>query len=163
MTFLIEPRRYDDPEVVQLVAQVQAEYVARYGGPDGAVVGTDEFVPPAGVFLVGLLDGEAVAMGGWRRLAADSAEIKRMYVAPGVRRRGYSRAMLAELERTAREAGIAELVLNTGPAQPEAVALYESAGYRVVPGFGYYQRFPDALFYGKNLAGDHISAGQSGG
>jgi ribosomal protein S18 acetylase RimI-like enzyme len=59
--------------------------------------------------------------------------------------------MLAELERTAAEAGIVELVLNTGPSQPEAVALYERSGYRPVPAFGHYACHPNALFFGKTL------------
>jgi GNAT superfamily N-acetyltransferase len=160
--FELQPRPYHDPDVERLVAEVQSEYVVRYGGPDSAVVDADEFSPPDGLFLVGLLDGVPVATGGWRRLASDDladvepghpeiAEIKRMYVVSPARRRGLARLMLAELERSAARAGIAELVLNTGPAQPEAVALYEAAGYLRAPGFGHYACQEDALFYGKVL------------
>jgi GNAT superfamily N-acetyltransferase len=148
---VVEARRYDDPDVTRLVEQVQAEYVVRYGGPDAAAVDPGEFAPPAGLFLVGLVDGEPVAMGGWRRLPRGAAEIKRMYVAPRARRQGLARVMLAELERTASAAGVARLVLNTGPEQPEAVALYESAGYAPAPAFGHYACHPNALFYGKDL------------
>ena len=161
MAFRFEARAYDDPDVVRMVAAVQAEYVIRYGGPDESRVDVDEFVPPAGLFLVGLLDGLAVATGAWRRLGADAhgqpgeedtAEIKRMYVAAAYRRRGLSRLMLAELERTAAAAGVRRVVLNTGRAQPEAVALYESSGYEPVAAFGFYaDGFPSALFYGKTL------------
>ena len=42
MDFRIEARAYDDPDVVRLVAAVQAEYVIRYGGPDAAVVNPAE-------------------------------------------------------------------------------------------------------------------------
>lgn len=151
MPFVIEVRPYDDPDVTRMVAEVQAEYVELYGGPDAAAVDPAEFAPPAGLFLVGLLDGAAVAMGGWRRLSGAEAEIKRMYVARAARRRGLARQLLAELERTAAAAGVSRLLLNTGPEQPEAVALYERAGYRPVPGFGHYACHPDALFYGKDL------------
>jgi ribosomal protein S18 acetylase RimI-like enzyme len=85
-------------------------------------------------------------------LNAASAEIKRMYVSAGARRRGLARVMLTELERSAAAAGVTELVLNTGPSQPEAIALYESAGYRPVPGFGHYACHEDAVFFGKKLA-----------
>lgn len=152
MTFTLEVRRYDDPDVTRLVAEVQAEYVARYGGEDAAAVDAAEFAPPAGLFLVGLLDGMPVATGGWRRLSDADAEIKRMYVVGAARRRGLARVVLAELERTAAAAGFARMVLNTGPEQPEAVALYESAGYAPVEGFGHYACHPNALFYGKALA-----------
>ena len=44
------------------------------------------------------------------------------------------------------------MVLSTGSEQPEAIALYESGGYRPVPGFGLYADTAGALFYGKRLA-----------
>lgn len=149
MEFVIEARPYEDPDVVRMVAEVQAEYVVLYGGPDEAAVDPDEFVPPHGLLMVGLVDGEPVAMGGWRRRSDTVAEIKRMYVSKPARRRGYSRRMLAEIERSAAAAGISELILNTGPEQPEAVALYEQSGYTAIPGFGHYADHPHALFYGK--------------
>ena len=152
MPFAIEPHPYDAPDVARMVEEVQAEYVELYGGPDAAVVDPAEFAPPAGLFLVGRLDGEPVAMGGWRRVGPDAAEIKRMYVVRAARRRGLARLVLAELERTAAEAGVVRLVLNTGPEQPAAIALYEQTGYTPIPGFGHYSCHPDALFYGKQLS-----------
>jgi GNAT superfamily N-acetyltransferase len=149
--FVIEARPYDDPDVVRMVAEVQAEYVRLYGGEDAAAVDPAEFEPPSGLFVLGVLDGIPVATGGWRRRGTEVAEIKRMYVAPRARRAGLGRRMLAELESTAAAAGIERLILNTGPEQPEAVALYEQAGYRPIPGFGHYACHPDALFYDKPL------------
>ena len=151
MPFEIQPRSYDDPDVARMVEEVQAEYIQRYGGRDGAQVEPGEFRPPAGMFLVGLLDGVPVATGGWRLLPDGRAEIKRMYVSRTARRRGLARQMLAELERTAREAGVRDVVLNTGPSQPEAVALYRLSGYKSIDGFGHYACHPKALFFGKAL------------
>ena len=149
--FRLEPRRYDDPDVQRLIAAVQAEYVVRYGGPDEAPVEPHEFEPPAGLFLVGLLDGEPVATGAWRRVGGTTGEIKRMYVAAAVRRRGLSRSVLAELERTALAAGLDRLVLNTGTEQPEAIALYESSGYVPSAAYGRYACTDGALFFEKAL------------
>lgn len=160
MPLEIVARPYTDPEVARLVAEVQAEYVAMYGGPDAAAVDPDDFVPPRGLLLVGLLDGEPVVTGGWRRLdrpdgpdgsGGQVAEIKRMYVRLAARRRGLARIMLAELERTAAEAGIERVVLNTGRPQHAAVALYRRSGYEDVPGFGHYADAPSTLFFGKRL------------
>jgi GNAT superfamily N-acetyltransferase len=161
VSFTIEPRPYDDADVQRLVAEVQGEYVRRYGGPDGATVDAREFVLPDGLFLVGLVDGVAVATGGWRRISADTAEIKRMYVGATARRRGMGRAILAEVERTASAAGMRRLVLNTGPEQPEAVALYEAAGYLPETPFGHYACHERALFYGKDLAAQEAAVTQS--
>ena len=152
----LEARRYDDPVVQGMVAQVQAEYVRRYGGQDRAAVDPAEFDPPAGLFLVGWRDGEPVASGGWRVHeepvgGAPTVEIKRMYVAESARRRGLARLLLAELERTAVAAGHGYAVLNTGEGQPEAIALYQSCGYRDIPGYGHYRQARLARFFGKPL------------
>lgn len=163
MTFVIEPRPYGDADVTRLVAEVQQEYVRIYGGPDAAAVDPAEFEPPTGLFLVGVLDGVAVAMGGWRRMddagQPGAAEIKRMYVAASARRRGFARRILAALEQTAREAGVDRMILNTGPVQPEAVALYESSGYTPTAAFGHYACHANALFYGKQLRAEKRAEG----
>ncbi|HZC72177.1 MAG TPA: GNAT family N-acetyltransferase [Jatrophihabitans sp.] len=148
---MIEARPYEDPDVARMIEEVQAEYVERYGGRDGAAVDAAQFRPPRGLFLVGLLDGSPAATGGWRRLDESTAEIKRMYVVAGARRRGLARQMLVALERTIAEAGLARIVLNTGPSQPEAIALYKQSGYLPAAPFGHYARYPKALFFGKAL------------
>ena len=71
-----------------LVAEVQAEYVARYGGPDNTPM--------------------------------DSSVLD-------------------------------VIVLETGIAQPEAIALYESSGYEPVEKFGHYAWSPKSRCYGKRL------------
>lgn len=154
MDFRIEARPYDDPDVLRLVAAVQQEYVVRYGGPDAAAVAPGEFSPPAGLFLVGILNGEPAVTGGWRRIDDGTVEIKRMYVLDAARRRGLARLMLAELEATALAAGAHRVVLNTGSQLPEAIALYESSGYLLTAGFGHYACTPGAIFYGKTLDED---------
>jgi GNAT superfamily N-acetyltransferase len=100
-------------------------------------------------------------MGGWRFRSdvrpfgcTAAAEVKRMYVAPAARRRGLARAVLAHLEETAAQAGAEVMVLETGTEQPEAIAMYERAGYERVDGFGYYTWSPKSRCYGKRLAPD---------
>jgi hydroxymethylpyrimidine/phosphomethylpyrimidine kinase len=157
----LRPTPYHDPVAQRLVEQVQEEYVRRYGNPDASPVDPTEFDPPGGAFLVAWLDGTPVGCGGWRRLpGTDTAEIKRMYVAPAGRRRGLARAILAELERTAAAGGARRIALETGIQQPEAIALYASSGYRPVPGFGYYAGRSTARWFGKTLvAGPAGAAG----
>jgi GNAT superfamily N-acetyltransferase len=149
--FQIAPTTYDDPVVRRLDAEVQQEYVERYGGPDETAVDTAEFAPPGGVFLVGWVDGRPVATGALRRHDADSAEVKRMFVPHAERRHGYARAMLAALEERARELGYRRIVLETGAAQPEAIALYESHGYSRIDGFGHYRDSPLSRSFAKEL------------
>jgi GNAT superfamily N-acetyltransferase len=149
----LQPARYDDEVAASLVEQVQEEYVARYGGRDGAPVDPDEFSPPRGLFLVALLDGTAVGCGGWRDLGDGRIEIKRMFTAPAVRGCGIARALLAELERSAAAAGHSRVVLETGLAQPEAMRLYASAGYDPIDGFGHYAGEPQSRAFAKDLLG----------
>lgn len=147
LTPLLAPRPvpFDHPDAVRLVREVQQVYVERYGGADATPVDPAEFAPPRGHFVVGYdADGTPVACGGWRArdeaddavLGHGDAEVKRMYVVPAARGRGYARALLAELERTAAAAGRRRMVLETGTRQPEAIGLYASSGYHPMPGFG---------------------------
>ena len=145
------------PDALLLVEAVQEEYVARYGGRDESPIEPADFEDPAGQFFVGHLDRVPVATGAWRRspvraLGAEvTAEIKRMYVVPAAQRRGIARRMLAHLEATAAAAGIEALVLETGLKQPEAIALYVSAGYEPIPGFGHYCGSELSRCFGRRL------------
>jgi ribosomal protein S18 acetylase RimI-like enzyme len=142
---------FDHPDAVKLIAEVQQEYVVRYGGEDVTPVDPAEFAPPQGLFLVAYVDDAPAACGGWRAHDTD-AELKRMYVSPAFRGRGLARAVLASLERTAGEAGFDRVILETGQRQPEAIALYRSAGYEPVSRFGYYAQEPEAVHLGKAVA-----------
>jgi ribosomal protein S18 acetylase RimI-like enzyme len=142
---------YDDPVAQDLVEQVQQEYVARYGGRDEAVVDPAEFLPPRGLFLAAEVDGEPVGSGAWRAMGPGAAEIKRVYVAPRLRRRGLARLIVDTLEVTAARAGHRSVVLNSGAEQPEALRLYEQLGYGPVTPYGVYACAPDAVFLGKDL------------
>ena len=150
----VEP--YDGPVAQELIAAVQQEYVARYGGPDDSPVDPDEFAPPAGCFVVAYAGVEAVAIGGLRPAEDGAAgggamEIKRMYVRPSWRGRGLARVVLADLEARARDLGATRIVLETGQRQPEAIRLYETSGYARIDGFGHYACSPMSVSFGKNL------------
>lgn len=148
----IEVTAYDDPIVQVMVEQVQAEYVVRYGGPDRTPVDPEEFTPAGGgIFLVGFVDEVPVACGGLRRHDETSVEVKRMFVPAEHRGNGFARAMLTALEDAGRRAGYRRIILETGGKQPEAMALYESSGYRVIESFGYYRNAPLNRCYARDL------------
>jgi GNAT superfamily N-acetyltransferase len=150
-TARLRPLPYDHPVARYLVEQVQAEYVQRYGGRDAAAVEPGEFLPPRGVFLVAEVDGVPAGCGAWRALSPGVAEIKRVYVEPGFRRRGLAQQVVAALEDGAARAGHRSVVLNTGQEQPEALALYAQLGYEPVTGYGIYACAPGAVFLGKDV------------
>ncbi|QGN50276.1 GNAT family N-acetyltransferase [Micromonospora sp. WMMD558] len=150
----IHAARFDAPESQALIRAALADLGQRYGGSgDETPVDAAEFEPPAGTFLVALLDGRPVGCGGWRSHGAegDVAELKRMYVAPEARGRGVARAVLAAVERSAREQGRKRIVLECGDKQPEAIALYSSAGYERIPNFGFYKDAPGCISFSRTL------------
>ena len=149
----LRPLPYADPVAQLLIGRVQQEYVQRYGGPDGAVVAPEEFEPPRGLFLVAEVGDVPAACGAWRSLGDGSAEVKRVYVEPAFRRRGLAQVVVDAIEADAARAGVRSLVLNTGPEQPEALALYAALGYGPVSGYGVYACEPGAVFLGKELPG----------
>lgn len=108
--------------------------------------GPDQLNPPAGRFLVGYRDGQAICCGGIKRLDARTSEFKRMYVLPEARGGGVARALLGALEDRARELGYTVARLDTGPRQPAAQHLYQSAGYEPIPNFN---GNPVASFFGE--------------
>ena len=73
--------------------------------------------------------------GGLKRIGDGVAEVKRMFVVPEARTRGHARRLLTGLEDAARRLGYAHVRLDTGPQQPNAKHLYESAGYREIPDY----------------------------
>ncbi len=72
--------------------------------------------------------------------------------APAARGRGHARELLRALEDAARDLGYGVVRLDTGPRQPHAQAMYESAGYRPI---GNFNANPVASFWGeKRLASE---------
>jgi GNAT superfamily N-acetyltransferase len=151
----IEPAAWDDHEVRALTDAQQEELRARYDGD------TEPGTPPSAADVALVLvardaDGTAVGCGALREIGPGVAELKRMYVVPGARGRGVSRWVLTALEAAAVERGWTTLRLETGPRQPEAIGLYESAGHRPIEAFGVYVDEPDAgcsLYYERVLGG----------
>jgi GNAT superfamily N-acetyltransferase len=146
---------YGSTDAQLLTHEVQDEYRRRYGGEgDVSPIDVHQFDPPDGHFVMIYVDDVPAAMGGWRRggpAGHRDAEIKRMFVRPAYARRGLARAVLAELERSAIAVGIDRFVLETGQAQPEAIALYRSQGYVDIPAFGFYAGYDDSVHLGKIL------------
>lgn len=140
------------PVARALEAAMSAEIVVRYGGEEfEPPLDAAYFEPPDGVFLVAWLDGDAVGCAGIRRLDPATCELKRMFVDEAARGRGVARALLSGLEEAAVGLGYSWLRLETGTEQPEAIALYESAGYRPIENYGAYKDDPRSRCYAKPL------------
>ncbi|MCM4076683.1 GNAT family N-acetyltransferase [Paractinoplanes hotanensis] len=142
---------YTELSVRALLVDVIAELSERYGGSgDDTPIADEDFATPNGAFYVADGGERLVACAAWRR-HGDDAELKRMFTARSARGRGLGRRMLAAIEASARVAGCRRVILETGDRQPEAIALYESAGYERIEDFGYYRGHDGVLSYAKEL------------
>ena len=75
------------------------------------------------------VDGQPCGTCGLKEVNAAVAEVKRMYVDPGVRGHGAGRALLQRVIDDARAAGYRMLQLETAIWMVEAHALYRSCGF----------------------------------
>ena len=146
--------RYGSRVATELISATLADLSRRYGGDgDTTPIQPGEFDPPMGGFFVAYVDHVPAGCCGWRTFAEDetTAELKRLYVTPEFRGQGVARRLLAAVEEAARGAGRERIWLETGTAQPEAIALYEQAGYARIPDFGHYKGYPEVRSFGRSL------------
>lgn len=131
--------RQDDELAAPLIAELAVEYSSRYGATEERMLAwlrghpPQDFAPPLGGMVIGVLDGIPVTGGAFRRFGIvegdETAELKRIWTDRRHRRRGHGRMLLAELESRIRALGYRRVYLTTGDRQPEAEALYVAAGY----------------------------------
>jgi putative acetyltransferase len=161
ITITEEP--YDGPVAEAFVAALMGDLNARYADIDSADDPDDDDYlaevtpamvrPPLGTFLVAWIDDAPAGCGALKPLDSDATvgEIKRMYTAPTARRQGVSRALLERLEQAAAGLGYRRIQLETGTAQPEAMALYESHGWHRITPYGHYKHSPESVCFAKDL------------
>jgi GNAT superfamily N-acetyltransferase len=153
----IEVGRGDSAEARALVAAMEAWIDEGFGPqtPDRtSTVGLEEMVPPSGAFVVLREDGVAVAGGGIRRLSDGVCEIKRMFVVPEARGRGFGRRVLEALEAAAVSLGYSRARLDTATSMTTAMALYSSAGYEPIPD---YNGNSYASFWGEKVLSTNVN------
>jgi GNAT superfamily N-acetyltransferase len=154
-TLAVEPYGDEGPQWV--VAQAEAELAVRYGDLDASEndLTATMFDPPHGAFVVarrGDAAGPPAGGVGVRALRPGVGQIRRLWVDPAARGQGIARALMAGVEDAARELGLFELRLGTGDRQPEAVALYASAGWERVFAGPDGRPVPDRhIWFGKQL------------
>lgn len=130
----------DNVDVQLLISQLNSDLYSRYPEPGALIFSleTGDIVDGVGALLMAELDGEPVGCGAFRVMddQPGSAEIKRMYVTLAGRGKKIGRAVLAELERMGASSGVQRFALEAGPRQPEAVQIFEAAGYQVCQPWG---------------------------
>jgi len=139
-----------DPDFRAMVVSLDEELGARYGA-QMEFFGPHNHSADVRQALVIYVDGLPVGCGCYKPFSADSVEMKRIFVLPAFRGRRLARALMAELEAWAHESGFSFAVLETGILQPEAIRLYEAAGYARIPNYAPYEDVKESVCYRKRL------------
>ncbi|MCB6184786.1 GNAT family N-acetyltransferase [Leeia sp. TBRC 13508] len=136
---------------IMLIGEMEAELVGRYGDYQISPFRLADVDKPGNALYLATCDGVLAGCGALKPIEADTVEIKRMYVRSAFRRMGVASRLLSELEKAARKFSYHRIVLETANRQPEAVALYERAGYSRIPSFGEYVNEPRSICFEKIL------------
>jgi N-acetylglutamate synthase-like GNAT family acetyltransferase len=86
-------------------------------------------VSRGGIYYLVELEGTIIGMGALRQIGEKTGEIKRMYIRPAYRGKGYGKALLQQLLQKAKEFGYHSVYLDTGPFMTAAQHLYRSFGF----------------------------------
>jgi putative acetyltransferase len=141
----------DQPQVIALIADLDAYQDTLYPAEARYALDLSSLKKSNVIFMVAR-DGEGTAVGcGAVVITGCVGELKRMYVRPQDRGQGVAGRVLVALEAASLIAGCEELLLETGPYQPEALAFYSKQGYTRRGPFGAYPDHPLSVFMGKHL------------
>jgi putative acetyltransferase len=139
----------DQPEVHALLRQSDAYHAALYPAESNHLVDVAGLTAPNVRFVVARREQAAVGCGALIIGADGEAELKRMFVVPGMRGKRIGSRILEALEAAARAAAVRVIRLETGVRQPESLALYRRHGYTERGPFGTYRRDPLSTFFEK--------------
>lgn len=131
-TVTFEPVNPSSPVARDVVGRYFAEIGRRFGFDPADEPDKDAklLVPPTGIFVVAVSDGEPVACGGLQTIARGVGELKRMWVHDDWRGAGLGTRLLRHLEDQSRALGHTVVRLDTNKALTEAIAMYERACYQ---------------------------------
>ena len=139
-----------DRDFIAMVALLDKDLAARDGDEHGfyAQFNKIENIRNA---IVCYIEDKPAGCGAFKEYGQDKVEIKRMFVQPGYRGHGLGHKILKELELWAAELNYAECVLETGKKQPEAISLYQKAGYSIIKNYGQYENVENSVCMAKAI------------
>ena len=153
----------DQPDVISLIAELDAYQDTLYPPESRHSLDLASLRQDNVLFFVARDDARQAMGCGAVVLNATYGEIKRMYVRPAWRGKGVARKLLSALESASMNAACTLLKLETGPFQPEALALYAAFGYERRGPFSNYADDPLSVFLEKRLAARPGAQGQASG
>lgn len=147
----ITEERPDTKDATALILELEGHLASLY--PQGSRHGysVDKLIAQGVALFLLRDDARPAACGGVQLFGTDYGELKRMYVRPEFRGRGFGSLMLDHLAGYVRSRGVFLLRLETGIHQAAAIGLYERAGFAPIPPFGEYGPDPNSVFYEKRI------------
>ena len=140
----------DNNDFKALVKLLDADLAIR-DGADHAFYAQYNSIDKIRNTVVAFKDNEAVACGAFKNFSDSTVEIKRMYVVENLRGQGIAQKVLAELEKWAGELNFSSCILETGKKQPEAIRLYQKAGYTIIKNYGQYEHVENSVCMEKKM------------
>jgi GNAT superfamily N-acetyltransferase len=147
----------ENKDFIALVSELDSELAIR-DGADHAFYSQYNKIDLIRHVIVAYDDGVAVSCGAIKPFDEKSMEVKRMYTKPSHRSKGIAMQILHALELWTAELGYHRCVLETGKKQPEAIALYKKAGYKVIPNYGQYVNVENSVCFEKPTRTAHTSS-----
>jgi putative acetyltransferase len=148
---VITQEQPDSPDATALIMELDDILQANYPPESRHGYSIDKLLAEGIAFFVLRSDGIPAACGGIKRIGGEYGELKRMYVRPQFRGKGFGKQMVAYLTDYCHKQGLPLARLETGIYQQEAIKLYEGMGFRRIPPFGSYTDDPVSLCYEKTL------------
>ena len=139
----------ENPDFIQLVKMLD-EYLAFMDGEDHAFYDQFNKIDDLMHCIVLFEEENPVGCGALKDYDAETAEIKRMFVIPEFRGKGYASAILNELEQWAKELQFKKVILETGTGQKEAIKLYTKT-YQQIENYGQYKGVETSICFSKEL------------
>lgn len=141
---------WKDPRFQAMSRALNQEYIDRFGD---VAKGYQQHNTLQDIDLACILlsKGECIASGAFQEMSDTTVELKRVYVLPPFRRKGFARKLVDQLEFQAFFQGYLRMELMTGQQMPEAVALYTRMGYKKIPNFDSFAEDTVVVCMGKEL------------
>ena len=140
----------DNPDFHQLIKKLDKELWERYDALQ-ALYDKHNKIEKIDTVVVAYFENAAIGCGCFKYHDQSTSEIKRMYVLPSHLGKGIAQRIVEELCTWAKECGFRIVILETGKKQPEAIRLYEKAGFVKTPNYEPYVGMEQSVCMAREL------------